>query len=312
VKELLGAAVAVLSAILYDLGYVFEKKALDRLPPVQATPIGMLRVARTSRRWLAGFCAMAAGLLLQVGALTLAPVSVVLPILAGGLIALAVVGASLLGESLNRRHRAALVLVLVAVVAVAASAHSSDRLARHVPEARFFGVIVVVGCVALVAARTGLGPRHRTAPGVPLSALFWTALGAGLMYGLGALSEKAVATRLVHLGLIRGAASSLLTAYPWVFVAATLAGMLTFQVGLQSNPASLMASFTNVTSMVCGVLGASLVFGEAVLPPGWWSLLRVVGFAAVVGSVVLLVIDGEPVPTPGESRRSRPDHAVAP
>lgn len=311
-RELLGAAVAVVAALLYDVGYVLEKQALDRMPPIQLSPSGVWRVARASRRWLAGFVAMLAGLALQVGALTLAPVSVVQPILAGGLIALAAAGSSLLGESLNRRHRAALGLVMVAVAAVAASAHNSGQLAQHVPGSRFMVLAVVVAGLGLVAARAGLS-GHSGVPGrVSVAGLVGTALGAGLLYGLGAVSEKAVATRLVRLGLVKGAFSSLATPYPWVFVVATLAGMLLFQFGLQNNPASLMASLTNVTSTVCALVGASVIFNEAVLPSSWWSVLRVAGFVCVLGSVALLAVDGERVPGPDGPDRTRPDHAVAP
>lgn len=312
-KEWIGALVAVASALLYDTGYVLEKQALAGLPPIRLTPAGVFRTAASSRRWLAGFVAMLLGLLLQVIALTLAPVSVVQPILAGGLIALAVAGSSLLGERLNRRHTTALGLIMLAVLAVAGSAQGRIRLATHVPGTRFLVLGAVIAVLAALAARSGLGRRDYIPAGgrVSLAGLAGTALAAGLLYGLGALAEKAIATRLVRAGLFRGAWSSLGTAYPWIFVVATLAGMLVFQVGLQANPASLMASLTNVTSTGCALVGASVVFGEAVLPGGWWSVLRAAGFACVVASVILLAVD-EPLSVPTDPDRNRPDHAVAP
>jgi drug/metabolite transporter (DMT)-like permease len=311
-RELVGAGVAVVSALLYDVGYVLEKQALDRLPPMKLSPAGVLRVARASRRWVIGFAAMLVGLGLQVGALTLAPVSVVQPILAGGLIALAAAGSLLLGETLNRRHWVALGLVLVAVVAVAASAHNSGRLAHEVPGIRFLFLAIIIAGLAAAAARAGLSGPDRISGRALLAGLVGIALGAGLLYGLGAVSEKAVATRMVRLGVVKGAGSALATPYPWAFAAATVAGMMVFQFGLQNHPASLMASLTNVTSTVCALVGASVVFGEAVLPSSWWSLLRLVGFACVLASVTLLAVDGEPAPGPGGVDRTRPDHAVAP
>ena len=178
-KELLGAGLAVVSAVLSDLGYVLEKQALNRLPPLQLSPRGVLRVAGSSRRWLAGFTAMLLGLALQVGALTLAPVSVVMPILAGGLIALAAAGSSVLGESLNRRHRVALGLVVLAVVAVAASAHNSGELSDHVPGARFLVLGAILAIAAGLSARAGLRSRDRAPGRVSLAGLVGIALGAG-------------------------------------------------------------------------------------------------------------------------------------
>ncbi|HET6873446.1 MAG TPA: hypothetical protein VFH70_01625 [Acidimicrobiales bacterium] len=305
-KELLGALVAAGSALLYDAGYVLEKQALTELPPLRLTPIGIIRTAGSSRRWLAGFVAMLVGLGLQVVALTLAPVSVVQPILAGGLIALAAAGGSLLGETLDRRHRFALVLVLVAVVGVAASARGGGVTSRSVPIGSFalMGLVVVGGAAAAFAVSRRL---DRGAIG-----LAGTAVAAGLLYGYGAVAEKAVATRLVSGGVVSGAIHSLATLYPWVFLVTTLAGMVVFQGGLQAHPASLMASLTNTASTVCALIGAGIVFGETPLPSGWWAAVRVAGLLCGAGAVAVLV-SGPALSAPGDpAERTRPDHAVAP
>lgn len=274
-----GAVVAVVSALLYDVGYVLEKQALDTLPPLSLSPAALWRTARTSRRWSAGFAAMLGGLGLQVVALTLAPVAVVQPILAGGLVALAAVGPSLLGERLTSRQRSALAMVVVAVAAVALSARESGALSRTVAPGRFAELALVVAVLAASALR---GSRR---PGAGLAA---SAVAAGLLYGLGAVAEKAVATDVVDRGVLGGAARALASPYPWLFVVATLAGMVVFQTGLQAHPATLMASLTNVTSTVCALAGATLVFGEGLMAAGWWSLVRVAAFGAVLAAVVLL------------------------
>ena len=283
-REVTGAVVAGVSALLYDAGYVLEKQALTALPPVRLTPASLLRTAASSRRWTAGFAAMLAGLGLQVVALTLAPVSVVQPILAGGLVGLAAAGSSLLGERLTARHRWALALVLAAVAAVAVSARGSTALAHAVPPSRFAVLALLVALAAAVAV-------HRARSG--RQALVAAAAAAGLLYGLGAVAEKAVATDVVDRGVVSGALTALTGPYPWLFLAATLAGMVVFQSGLQAHPASLMASLTNVTSTVCALAGAAFVFGEALVPPGWWSAPRLAGGAAVRAAVVLLAADGE-------------------
>jgi multidrug transporter EmrE-like cation transporter len=319
VNELVGAGVAVASATLYDVGYVLEKQALVRLPPVGLSPTGVLKVARSSRRWLAGFTAMLAGLGLQVVALTLAPVSVVQPILAGGLIALAAAGSSILGERLSRRQIVALVLVLLAIIGVAASARNAPSLATAVPGGRFATLMLVMAALAALALRpgwslvAGRGAEVRVGArpgGLLLAGLAGPALAAGVLYGAGAVAEKAVATRLVRHGMVSGALASLHTVYPWVFLVATLAGMVVFQAGLQRNPASLMASLTNVTSTVCALVGASMIFREAVLPSNWWSVIRAAAFLCVLAAVALVALEGDQVT--GPAGQARPDHAVAP
>lgn len=360
--ELVGAAIAAVAAVLYDAGYVLEKQALRELPPLRLTPAGVARVAGRSPRWAVGFAAMLAGLGLQVIALTRAPVAVVQPILAGGLIALAAAGSRLLGERLTRRHGVALGLVLVAVVAVAGSAREGTQLARRVPAGAFWSMAAVVSALAVLAAlaarrsphaapagpagspdavpagRAGphpVGPRGSALagpagphPGRPRgsalagpgsAAMVAAAVSAGLLYGLGAVAEKAVSTRLAADGLVDGGLRSLATPYPWAFLAATLAGMVVFQVGLQAHPASLMAALTNTVSTVCALAGATVVFAEPALPPGGWALLRVAGFVAGAAAVAVLVSDplpprlADPAPPGAADReRTRPDHPVAP
>lgn len=284
-----GLMVAIVSAGLYDLGYVLEKQALSGLPPVRPNPVQLARTVMSSRRWLAGFSAMLAGLGLQVVALTLAPVSVVQPVLAAGLVGLVVAGGPLLGERLAWRQKAALLLVIAAVVAIAISSQPGARLARSVPAARFVLVAAAVAGVALVSAIAGLRATRR---GGGLLAPAWTAAAlaaaAGSLYGLGAVAEKAVATNVVGDGITGGIAGSLMSVYPWLFVLVTLAGMVVFQVALQAHPASMIATVSNVVSSVCALAGASMVFGELLLPHGWWSLPRFAGFAGVAGALALL------------------------
>jgi hypothetical protein len=88
--------------------------------------------------------------------------------------------------------------------------------------------------------------------------------------------------------------------------------MIVFQSGLQAHPASLMACLTNSASTLCALVGAAAVFGEAALPGGTWSILRLAGLA--LGAVAVAVLVGDPAERGAdpEAARSRPDHAVAP
>lgn len=290
--EIAGVVVAVCSAALYDVGYILEKQALDGLPALRPHPGALVRTVTRSSRWLLGFFVMVAGLGLQVLALTMAPVSVVQPILAAGLVALVVIGGNVLDERLGWRQRAAVALVLTGVVAIALSARAGGNLADRAPAGRFALLAVPVTVAGLAAAWIGEGGRARASRVSVLVA----ATGAGLLYGLGAVAEKAVATMMVAKGVVPGAVHSLATGYPWLFLLATLAGMVVFQVGLQRHPASLMATFTNVASSVCALAGASVVFGESLLPGGLSAGARVVGITAVGVAVLVLAVERQPAP----------------
>ena len=203
-----GLVVAIVSAGLYDLGYILEKQALTGLPQVRPNPVHLARTVMSSRRWLAGFSAMLAGLGLQVAALTLAPVSVVQPVLAAGLVGLVIAGGPVLGERLQWRQKAALLLVIAAVVAIAISSRPGARLSGSVPAGRFVLLAVVVAGLAVIAAATGLRPNRRS-PGAPVWSAAALAGAAGMLYGLGAVAEKAVASNVVGKGIAGGITSSL-------------------------------------------------------------------------------------------------------
>ena len=285
-KLIAGTAVAVVSAALYNAGYILEKRALADIPPLGVNPVRLIGTVTRSREWLAGFAAMVAGLILQIAALTMAPVSVVQPVLAGGLVVLVVAGGPLLGEQLGRRQRTALFLVIAAVVAIAVSSRPGAHLASSVPSRPFATMALPVAVAACAAA--WWGTRSRSAPGLSAAAL---AGAAGLLYGLGAVAEKAVAAKVVGRGIVSGSFSALASPYPWLFLVVTFCGMVVFQLALQRHPASVVAIVSNVVSSVCALAGASVVFGEMLLPSGWWSLARIAGFAGVGAALFLLGVD---------------------
>lgn len=286
---LVGVVVASGSAVLYDAGYVLEKKALTGLPPVRPHPLSLVRVGVASRLWLLGFATMLIALALQVVALTLAPVAVVQPILAAGLIGLAALGGSVLDEPLHRRHLVALALLVTAVVAVGVSTRGGERVAGSVGFAAYASLSLPLAVAAVGLGWWGIRQRDSD------RALLAVGCSAGLLYGLGAVAEKAVSTRLVSHGLVEGSVGALSSVYPWLFVLLTAGGMLVFQVGLQRYPAAMMATFTNVTSSACVLIGAAAVFGEALLPGGWWSVARLVSFATVLAGVGILARTGADV-----------------
>jgi hypothetical protein len=290
-----GVALALCSAACYDAGNIVEKQALGGLPRLPGRPPSLVRTVMGSRRWVAGFVILLAGLALQVLALTVAPVTVVQPILAAGILALVASGRVVLGERLGSRERAALALVLAAVVAIAVSAGSRARLAQTVPAGRFSVTVRVATVLAGAASWVALR-GDRQGAGRPQAAVL--GLAAGLLYGVGAIAEKAVATHLVGHGLVSGGVSALRTAYPWVFVAATGCGLLVFQLGLQHQPASLLVPLANVVFGACALVAASVVFGELLFPTGWWLAPRWVGFAAVGAAVVVLVAEPKRRATP--------------
>jgi len=114
-----GVAVAVGAAAAYESAYVLQALEARRTDGGGRLHAGLL--GRLVRRpiWVAGTALSGAGALLQVLALTLAPLTVVQPTLALGLVLLLVLSALVLHERVGRRELAGVGAVVCGVTAVA-------------------------------------------------------------------------------------------------------------------------------------------------------------------------------------------------
>lgn len=114
-----GVAVAVGAAAAYESAYVLQALEARRTDGGARLHAGLL--GRLVRRpiWVAGTALSGAGALLQVLALTLAPLTVVQPTLALGLVLLLVLSALVLHERIGRRELAGVGAVVCGVTAVA-------------------------------------------------------------------------------------------------------------------------------------------------------------------------------------------------
>src|SRR4051794_7871950 len=112
-----GVACGVAAAVCFELGYV-EQAAGARAERTDDAPRLLLRLARR-RRWLGGTALVVCGLLLQLLALRVAPLSVVQPALVLGLGLLVVLAERRLGEHLGRREKLAVAAAALGVLLIA-------------------------------------------------------------------------------------------------------------------------------------------------------------------------------------------------
>src|SRR5579884_3408705 len=117
-----GIGVTVVSALLYNVGFVLEKRGLGHLPDVHARRLGhLVRSVASSPAWVMGFASMLAGLALQIVALSVVPISVVQPIFVSGIVLLLVLAHLALGEHLGGRDWAGVGVVAVALLCISLS-----------------------------------------------------------------------------------------------------------------------------------------------------------------------------------------------
>ncbi|MCU4182920.1 hypothetical protein K6U06_00975 [Acidiferrimicrobium sp. IK] len=275
---LLGVGLALASAGCYDAGYLLEKGAISRVPSLTAHR-GATRVLIGSRRWLLGATAMLSGLALRFVALTVAPVAVVQPILVGGTVAIVPAARLMLGERVAGREAAAVGALTVGVIAVALGAAQADAGGGRPGNGVALTVMVAVALALVVGMRGGFSETRSRAAGVVCVAL---------CYGTGAIAEKGVAVQVSAHGVFPGVRASLVTVDPWLFVAATAAGLVLFQVALQRQPVSVLVPATNGLSSAWAVAGAAVVFAERWPHQGPARAALACGYVALAAGVVVL------------------------
>jgi hypothetical protein len=216
-------------------------------------------------RWLAATALAIAGWPLQIAALALAPLTVVQPSLAIGLVLLLVLGVRLLGEPVRPRDLGAVAAIAAGLALLAWAA--PDESSVHAGAATLalilggLGVIAVApwlaggrlpGAAAVVAAgcgyaASGLTTKLLTDAGATGAGLAWVAATAALA-GI-ALVDEMTALQRVGAGRVAAGAFALQTAVP-VLLAPTATG----------------EDWTRPVPIVVGlalVVGASLMLGVA-------------------------------------------------
>jgi drug/metabolite transporter (DMT)-like permease len=270
-SETVGFLIAVAAAACYDTGYALQALEARRAPKGHAMRVSLLGHLLTRRPWLAATALSLLGFPLQVLALTKAPITLVQPTLALGLLLLLALGRRILGESVGVREIAA-VLVIIASVAVAAAAAPSEP--GEVP--RDAGLVVALALLAAIAAVPFALSRLGRHPVVLLVA------GAGAADGLAGFAAKLVAED--------ASAGLWLTVVAWVaLIGAVVAmGLISESTALQSTPATRVAPTVLALQIAIPVAFAPLVGGESWGATPLDGAVLVVAMLGVIAGVALL------------------------
>jgi drug/metabolite transporter (DMT)-like permease len=288
-----GIVLGLIATVLYNAGFVLEKRALRDLPPISMRRVGRLvRVLYTSRAWLTGFFVMGMGMACQIVVMSLVPLSVAQPIQLAGLALLVVFSAVFLGERTTPREWAGLGVLALSLLLICLSMEPT-RLGMHAGTGAMMavvaGTVLLAGGAFVSAARSG-SRGGRPAPGLLYGA------ASGLLYGAAGLQTKGVSGFLAenpHGFLGRTLASP----YPYLYLALSGAGLLLFQTALQRGRASLVVPVSSVVGAVYTVLAGTAVFGEPLPQDSVRLVLRLAGFGVAMVVVTLLPRhDDEPEP----------------
>jgi hypothetical protein len=242
----LGIAAAIGASTLYSLGIALQALDARQAPDREHLRIGLLLGLVRRARWLAGTLLSMLGWPLQVIALLLAPLVVVPPALAVGLLVLLFLGEHMLDERPGRNEYIAVILIIVGVLGAALTAPA--RTTNHADRLTITLVLIGLGVASLLPYM--LRALHHRSADV-------TMVGAGLAFAWSALATKLAADDLSSGRWTVAAAWGLSTA------AASGVGVLSEMSALQERPAILVAPVVFVTQTVVPVVLAPTLLGES-------------------------------------------------
>jgi drug/metabolite transporter (DMT)-like permease len=263
----LGIICAIGASALYNTSIALqalEAREVGGEHALRASLIG--RLIRNSR-WLVATAIGLLGWPLEIAALLMAPLTVVQPCLAAGLVLLLVLGVTRLGETPGPREYGAVAAIVVGVAGIAWAA--PDRTTSDA------GAVPIAIALALITIPV-LAPY--VLRGRPDAAGMLAIVGAGFGYAWTAIASKLLTDEL--------SAGSLVVAAIWLATAAASEGiaLLSEMSALGRRPATQVAPVMFAVQVVVPVILAPLIFEES------WSGTPGGGAALVVA--VLLTLCG--------------------
>lgn len=279
----LGIVCAVAASCLYNASIALQALEAREVGGEHSLRPSLLGRLARNRRWLGATALGLGGWPLEIGALLLAPLTVVQPCLASGLILLLWLGAKRLGESPGRREWTAVGAIAIGVAGVALAAPS--RTTEH---AGAGAIALALALVAIpIAAPYALRFRHSPHQGgVNLgSATFVGTLAvvsAGCGYAWTAIASKLLTDEL--------AAGSLVVAVAWLATAGASEGLalLSEMSALQRRAATHVAPVMFAVQVLVPVVLAPLIFGESWGDTPLGGAVLVASMAVAVAGTVLL------------------------
>lgn len=276
-----GIALALVAALVANLASLFKHRGAQHVAPIQIRqPLRSARELARSRWFAAGWGLAAAAWLVHVAALSMAPISLVQAVLAGGAVTLAVMSQRLFGDQIEPRQWLALLLggaglaLLVVTVPHFGDSHSDFAAAS---------ILGFEGGLALVAA--GLALSHRSERLVARHGVL-LAIRAGILFALAGIAIK---------GLTGAGGASIAVVVPWGAMIVLCGGLAQYtavaalQRGGAIESIGLMGLVANATQIAAGLI----VFGDPLSTDPLGIALQGTAFAMVCLSALLLPGRGE-------------------
>lgn len=272
----IGIALALLAAVMANLASLLKHRGCQRVAPIDIRrPLRSARGLAASRWFAAGWGLAAAAWLIHVAALSLAPISLVQAVLAGGAVTLAVMSQRLFGHAVEPRQWLALLVGGSGLALLAVTLPSFDGSHSGFDPAAILGF---EGGLALMAIGLTLGRRSERLAARQGAILAAT---AGILFAFAGVAIK---------GLTGEGGTSVALLIPWAALIVVCGGLAQYAAvaALQRGGAIETIGLMGLVANVSQIAGGVLVFGDPLATGPLGIVLQATAFALVCASALLL------------------------
>jgi hypothetical protein len=276
------------------VGFLYKHRGARACAPVDMRrPLRSAKLLFSSKLFAIGMLIACGAWIFHVAAMSVAPLSLVQAVLAGGMVLLAVMAERMLGAEIGRRQWIGLAATAVGLMGLGLTlpavhgAHSRFSIPGAIS---FEAVLITTGTLLIMGPRIGAPEEHHG---------FMLGAAAGILFGVSDVAIKAMS------GLI-GAHGLLALISPWtlICVSASIGAFFASAKGLQDGDAVPVIAVTGTAANVAGIAGGIVVFGDP-LPGSPLSLMvQCMAFALVLLAAWLM-------PGPTRTGATRPAIAAA-
>jgi drug/metabolite transporter (DMT)-like permease len=249
---LLGILLALGCALATNIGFLFKHRGVRQAPPVDMRhPLWTARSLFRVRLFAIGMGIACFAWVFHVAALSVAPLSLVQSVLAGGMVLLAVMAERIFGLRIGRRQWLGLAATAVGLIMLAVTlpvTHGADSKFSLPGMIAFEAALIVGGILLIIGPRIGAPREHH---GYMLGA------AAGILFGVSDVGIKAISGLVLNGGIL-----GFLTPWMVVSLVASVGAFYSIAKGLQDGDAVPVIAVTGTAANVAGIVGGIIVFGD--------------------------------------------------
>jgi hypothetical protein len=269
----LGFLLALACALATNIGFLYKHRGAREAPPVDmGRPLATARALFGTPLFAVGMGIATFAWVFHVAALSVAPLSLVQSVLAGGMVLLAVMAERMFGLQIGRRQWLGLAATAVGLIMLGVTlpaTHGADSRFSLPGMIGFEAALIMGGTLLIIGPRFGAPKEHH---GYMLGA------AAGILLGVSDIGIKAIS------GMVTGNAGIAGFLTPWMLVSliAAVGAFYASAKSLQDGEAIPVIAVTGTAANVSGIVGGIIVFGDPLAGNPLSLAVQVMAFALVL------------------------------